>query len=81
MPYAFSHTISDVLCTFRCFHNFIFQVRDGYISDLVSKWGVCFGVREYSFVIDKILLNIKITEYIFHKIILIFMMNRMIEYV
>ena len=29
----------------------------------------------------KILLNIKITEYIFHKIILIFMMNRMIEYV
>ena len=22
-------------------------MRDGYISDLVSKWGVCFGVREY----------------------------------
>ena len=21
-------------------------MRDGYISDLVSKWGVCFGVRE-----------------------------------
>ena len=25
MPYAFSRTISDVLCTFKRFHNFIFH--------------------------------------------------------
>ena len=25
MPYAFSRTISDVMCTFKRFHNFIFQ--------------------------------------------------------
>ena len=24
-------------------------MRDGFISDLVSKWGVCFGVREALF--------------------------------
>ena len=47
MPYAFSRTISDILSTFKRFHDFIFhRVRDGFISDLVSKWGVCFGVRE-----------------------------------
>ena len=41
------------LARFQCFvHVFIFfisfftRVRDGFISDLVSKWGVCFGVRE-----------------------------------
>ena len=26
--------------------SFFTRVRDGFISDLVSKWGVCFGVRE-----------------------------------
>ena len=26
--------------------SFFARVRDGFISDLVSKWGVCFGVRE-----------------------------------
>ena len=26
--------------------SFFTRVRDGYISDLVSKWGVCSGVRE-----------------------------------
>ena len=28
--------------------SFFTRVRDGYILDLVSKWGVCFGVREYT---------------------------------
>ena len=48
VPYAFSRTISDVLCAFKRFHNLIFHqsARWVYISDLVSKWGVCFGVRE-----------------------------------
>ena len=36
--YGFSRTISDVLWTFKRFYNFIFH--------LVSKWRVCFGVRE-----------------------------------
>ena len=26
--------------------SFFTRVRDGFISDRVSKWGVCFGVRE-----------------------------------
>ena len=26
--------------------SFFTRVRDGFISDLVSEWGVCFGVRE-----------------------------------
>ena len=26
--------------------SFFTRVRDGFISDLVSTWGVCFGVRE-----------------------------------
>ena len=34
--------------------SFFTRVRDGFISDLVSKWGVCFGVRE----VNKILLNV-----------------------
>ena len=41
---------------FRCFVHFLnvfiisffTRVRDGFISDLVSKWGVCLGVRESS---------------------------------
>ena len=28
--------------------SFFTRVRDEFISDLVSKWGVCFGVRERS---------------------------------
>ena len=31
--------------------SFSTRVRDGYISDLVSKWGVCFGVREIWYLI------------------------------
>ena len=31
--------------------SFFTRVRDGYISDLVSKWGVCFEVRELMFII------------------------------
>ena len=32
---------------FRRLVSFFTRVRDGFISDLVSKWGVCFGVREH----------------------------------
>ena len=47
VPYAFSRMISDVLCTIKRFHNFIFHqsARWVYLGPGV-KWGVCFGVRE-----------------------------------
>ena len=49
MPYAFSRTISDVLCTFKRFHNLIFHqsARWAYLGPGV-KVGVCFVVREYA---------------------------------
>ena len=46
--YAFSRTISDVFCALLNVFiiSFLTRVRDSCSTDLVSNWGVCFGVRE-----------------------------------
>ena len=48
MPYAFSRTISDVLCTFKRFHNFIFHqsARWVYLGPGVKVGSLLWSARK-----------------------------------
>ena len=50
MPYAFSRTISDVLCTFMRFHNFIFRqsARWVYLGPGVKVGSLLWSARKGS---------------------------------
>ena len=49
MPYAFSRTISDVLCTFKRFHNLIFHqsARWVYLGPGVKVGSLLWSARMY----------------------------------
>ena len=45
--YFVTNCIYVIIMSCEDMHMALVRVRDGFISDLVSMWGVCFGVREH----------------------------------
>ena len=55
MPYAFCRTISDVLCSFKLFHNFIFHQSERlvYLGPGVTVGSLLWSARNESYAMGR----------------------------